>query len=172
MYSLKKNDMRQTKDAEMCDDTLHIECRKCKRAPNIRSSECMGCMVDCITECGNADRIRLRTSRDLELSGQAAELLCELAGIRMFAKSVHRGLKGRNCAGCEHSCERVLASAWSGFPEPSFDTARNGLMKFSPSSPACSNCIQKSYRILDQTELNMGNFRKKVSLEVARKGGR
>ena len=172
LCSVGKNDKEQGKKAEMCDDTLCIECKVCSRAPNIRSPECMKCVIDCIAECGGSDRVKMRTSRDLELSGQAAEFMCELANMKRFVVSVHNSVRSRNCKGCENSCESILTLAWSGFPEPHFDAARNRLMRFSPSDSACRGCMQRSYRVLDQAELNMNNFRKRVSLEIARRGGR
>ena len=167
---LNSKDQKKT-DLEITDDTLCINCRNCRSAPNVRSSECMKCMINNIAVQGNVDRIKLRTSKDMELSGQAVEILCDIASTRRYALMLHEHSHSRTCSGCDHSRRKILDLAWMGFPEPNFDTARNKLMTSNSSDPSCSLCIQKTYRTIDQAELGMENIKKKVSTEVARTRG-
>jgi hypothetical protein len=167
---LKNKDQKKT-DSEIIEDTLCINCRDCKSAPNIRSAECMKCMVNGIAIQGNVDKIKLRTSKDMELSGQAVEILCDIANTRRYALLYHEQSSSRACSGCDHSRKKILDIAWMSFPEPNFDTARNKLMTSNSSESSCSLCIQKTYRTVDQAELGMENIRKKVSTEVARTRG-
>lgn len=167
MVKKKEVEKRTTR---LNDDVLCIDCRSCKKIPNVRSPDCMKCMVINIAEYGNAGRIRLRTSRDLEISGTAAEMMCELSMLyrSMMTSSVNGN---RSCGDCGNSCGKVLDILWAGFPDPNFDSARNMMMSFRPSKSECNSCMQRTYRILDQTELGFNNFRKKISLETARNGG-
>jgi len=163
----KKNN--DTYDAEIKEDVLSINCRSCSKVPDIRSPGCMRCMVHHISRFGNAERIRLRTSRDLELFGPAAETLCEIAAFQWSATlSVNNGRK--SCTGCNNSRSRIMDILWSEFPEPNFDSARGRLMSFRPEDSRCNLCIQKTYRALDQVEHGINNLKKKISLETARVG--
>ena len=165
----KKDD--QGPRAEMSEDILCIDCRGCDKAPSVRSQSCIRCMINNLSVSGSAGRIKLRTSRDLELSGPATELLSDLASIKRTADNLQMYRSSRSCAGCDRSCERVMSSAWEGFPEPYFDVARKRLMISGPSNPSCNTCIQKTYRVLDQTELGIENIRKKISTEITKAGG-
>ena len=171
LRSVLNNKGQKKVGSEIIDDTLRIDCRNCRGAPNIRSSECMKCMINNIAVQGNVDKIRLRTSRDMELSGQAVEILCDIASTRRYALLIQENNRSRMCSGCDHSRRKMLDLAWVGFPEPNFDTARNKLMTSNSSEPSCSLCIQKTYRTLDQAELGIENIKKKISAEVARTRG-
>ena len=157
-------------NAELTENVLSINCRKCSKAPDIRSSGCMRCMIHHISQQGSAERIRLRTSKDLELFGPAAEALCEVAVFyRAASMSMNGG--GKSCSNCANSCSKIMEIAWSGFPDPNFDSARGKLMSFRPADSSCNLCIQKTYRALDQAEHGMNNLKKKISIETARTGG-
>lgn len=157
-------------NTELTDDVLCIDCRCCSKVPDVRTNECMRCMVANISEYGNTGRIRLRTSRDLELSGSAAEMMCELA--MLYRSTIPLSISdSRSCNDCNNSCRKVMEIIWSGFPDPNFDSARGRLTSFHPSKGECNTCIQRTYRTLDQTELGFNNLRKKISMEIARNGG-
>jgi hypothetical protein len=157
-------------DSEITEDVLSINCRKCSKVPDIRSPGCMKCMIGHISQHGSAGRIRLRTSKDLELFGPAAEALCELAVFYRSATFSSNG-NDRSCSDCANSCSNIMETAWTGFPDPNFDSARGRLMSFRPSEGKCNTCIQRTYRALDQAEHGINNLKKKISIESARTGG-
>jgi hypothetical protein len=156
---------------EIIDDILCIDCRRCNHVPEVRSNECIRCIISNLSNLGNANKVKLRTSRDLELSGSAVEILCDMASLDRSANSLSRSEKSHACSGCDHSCAKVFNVAWAGFPDPYFDAARSKLMTFKPSSRECEVCVQKTYRALDQTELGLKNVKRKAALAVARTGG-
>jgi len=165
--NMKKDD---AVGAELSEDVLSINCRKCSKVPDCRSPVCLKCIVHHISQEGNAGRIRLRTSRDLELFGPAAEVLCEMAALYR-STTLCTNLGGRSCSDCDNSCRKIMEIAWAGFPDPKFDSARGRLVSFRPVDGKCNNCIQKTYRALDQAELGMNNLKKRISFEAARTGG-
>lgn len=144
------------------EDIISIDCRGCGRIPDTGSKECISCIVDGISEHGCVSRIRLRTGKDIEISGTAAELFCELSLIYRSARSAVNEEKGR-CRSCKYSCRRIAGLAWEKFPEPDFAGARGVLMTSRTSNKVCGICIQKTYRILDQAELSMGEFYRKIA---------
>lgn len=151
-------------------DTLSIDCRNCMCVPEIRSAECIRCIVSAISEHGNAERIRLRTGRDLEISGPSAEILCELAFVDRSANTMNSSSGRRGCANCQFSCRNVFNVAWQGFPDPYFEAAREMLLSFRAEDQECASCMQRTYRALDQAELGLKNIKKKVSTLAARGG--
>jgi len=156
--------------AELTEDVLSINCRVCNKVPDIRSPGCLRCMVHHISQHGSAGRIRLRTSKDLELFGPAADALCDLAVFYRSA-AVKNNSGGKSCSDCSNSCYMIMGAVWSGFPDLNFDSARGRLMSFRPADGRCNLCIQKTYRALDQAEHGINNLKKKISIETARTGG-
>ncbi|MDR2845908.1 MAG: hypothetical protein LBV63_01340 [Candidatus Methanoplasma sp.] len=157
--------------SEIVDDVLCMDCRSCTHVPEVRSNDCIRCIIAHISQHGNANKVKLRTSRDLELSGFAVEILCEMASLDRSSNSLSRSERSHACSGCSCSCAKVFNVAWAGFPDPYFDAARSKLMNFKPSSRECEVCVQKTYRSLDQSELGLKNIKRKTALEVARTGG-
>jgi len=156
--------------AELSEDVLSINCRLCSKVPDIRSPGCLRCMIFHVSQQGSAGRIRLRTSKDLEIFGPAADAICELAVFyRSAAPVTNKG--GKSCASCGGSFPRVMDIVWSGFPEPNFNAARGSLMSFHPQDSRCSLCVQRTSRALDQAEHGIDNLKKKISVEAARTGG-
>jgi len=160
----------QSSDVEIIGETLCIDCRKCLQIPDIRSSDCVRCIVYNISKCGNSERIKLRTSKDVEISGIAAEILCDMAFLDRSAHTISRSEKSHSCNNCEFSCVNIFNVAWQGFPDPFFESARGKLLTFRPTNRDCDICLQKTYRALDQAELGLNNIKKKVSLEAAKTG--
>jgi len=162
----KNNDIT---GAEIAEDVLSINCRSCTKVPDIRSSVCIRCMIHNISKYGNAERIRLRTSKDLELFGPAAEVLCDMAVF--YGSAYPSASGGKHCSDCRNSNSKIMEALWSEFPDPKFDSARGRLMSFRPEDSRCNLCIQKTYRSLDQAEHGINNLKKKISMETARTGG-
>lgn len=165
----KGNRKNGAEEAKIDGDVLSIDCRECGKVPDAGSGECIRCIVSEISVNGCAARIRLRTGRDTEISGPAAEILCELSFIDRSASSVG-GRPMRRCGSCRHSCDRIVGIAWSAFPAPDFAGARGKLMSFRPSNGVCEVCVQKTYRALDQAELSISEISKRVSAMAERKG--
>jgi len=166
--AIKKKDIG-TADSELDEDVLSINCRKCNKVPDFRSPGCMKCIIHHISQQGSAGRIRLRTSKDLELFGPAAEALCELAVFYGFT-ALGAG-RGRSCSDCANSCPRIMEIVWSGFPDPNFDSARGRLATFQPPDGGCAACVKRTHRALDQAEHGMNDLKKRISIEAARTGG-
>lgn len=158
--------------ASIENDVLCIECTKCNRLPDTRSSECISCIIKCISEVGSSERLRLRTSRDVEVSGTAADILCELASVDRSVRSMSKSDKTRSCNGCRCSPNYVFDRAWQSFPDPNFDMARKEMMSFRPEGRSCENCLMKTYRALDQAEYTLSGIRKKIAIEAVRAGVR
>ncbi len=142
-------------------DTLMIDCNGCSHQPDLCSAVCIRCAVARISALGNADRIRLRAGRDLEVSGAAAEVLCDLASLDRLVRDA-RGRTGIRCGGCEYAGRRIIGEAWEGFPEPCFAGARERLMRFRAEDRRCAGCIQRTYRLLDQAERGLENIRRRT----------
>jgi hypothetical protein len=155
-------DKKKTNRIVADGDMISIDCRGCGKIPDPGSSECISCIVKGISENGCASGIRLRTGKDMEISGKGAELFCELALIYRSGRSAVAEEKGR-CRTCKYSCRKISELAWEKFPEPDFAGARGLLMTSKASGKPCGVCIQKTYRILDQAELSMSEFSKKVA---------
>lgn len=155
--------------AELDGDTLCIDCGGCGQVPDIRSGECVRCVVGRISALGNADRIRLRAGRDLEVFGDAAEVLCDLASLDRLVRGAASST-GLRCGACEHSCKRIVEEVWEDFPEPRFGGVRGRLMGFRAEDRRCVDCIQATYRLLDQAEIGLEEIRRKT-LRTGNTGG-
>ena len=104
----------------------------------------------------------MRTGRDIEISGPAAELLCELSFVDRSSSAVNTVKRGR-CRACRYSEDRIMDIAWETFPEPDFAGARGRLMTFRTGNGVCDVCIQRTYRALDQAELSMSEISRRAS---------
>ena len=135
---------------------LIIECGDCEYLPEPGSKECMRCMVDRMSESGGADRIILRTGRDLEISGESGQTIRKLASIKRNSCSVVRN-KGR-CKRCPSQRNRVMETAWKDFPYPNYYGARE-LLEDSDDE-VCSKCIASTERVLSQMESDIEDIRK------------
>ncbi|MDR3282806.1 MAG: hypothetical protein LBS92_04255 [Candidatus Methanoplasma sp.] len=149
--------------SELIDDALCIDCRGCVRAPEIRSNECVRCIVRHMADNGSASKVRMRTALDTELSGPAVDILGELASIYRSASSMKRSEDSRSCRTCDHSCKMVFSAAWAGFPDPYFDAARSSLARIKTTSSECTVCVKKTLRAIDQAELCLGKVKDAAS---------
>ncbi len=156
--------------SSVIDDVLCIDCRRCTSRPDIKSQGCVRCVVGQITVQGNIERIRLRTSRDLEISGKTVESLCELAFLDRSIRNMSTSASTRSCNGCDYSLMKVFDIAWKGFPDPYFEAAREHLMKFRAEDDACAACLQRTYRALDQAERGLSGIIRGLSSKVGTGG--
>ncbi|MDN5357717.1 MAG: hypothetical protein PWR17_886 [Candidatus Methanomethylophilaceae archaeon] len=168
-FPKKKNGKNGAARSKIDGDVLSIDCRDCGNVPDAGSAECIRCIVSNISENGCAARIRLRTGRDLEISGPAAEILCKLSFIDKSASSIG-GSRTHRCRSCHYSCDKIVSIAWSSFPTPDFSGARGKLMSFRTANNICDVCIQKTYRVLDQAELSVSEISKRTSAMAGGKG--
>ncbi len=137
-------------------NALIIECSGCEYLPEPGSKECMRCMVDRMSESGGADRIILRTGRDLEISGESGQTIRRLASIKRSSCSIVHN-KGR-CKRCPSQRNKVMETAWKDFPYPNYYGAKE-LLEDSDDE-VCSRCIASTERALSQMESDMEDIRK------------
>ena len=145
------------------EDVLSIDCRDCGRIPDAACAECIRCIVTEMKKHGCVERIRMRTGRDIEVSGPAAEIICELLFIDKSSSAIRTKKKGK-CRSCNYSGDRIIDIAWESFPSPDFAGARGKLMSFKTGRNVCDVCVQKTYRALDQAELSISELSQKASL--------
>lgn len=165
----KKNRKDGAAMSEIDGDVLSIDCRGCGKIPDAGSAECIRCIVSNISDKGCVARVRLRTGRDMEISGPAVEILCKLSFIDRSASSVDNN-RAHRCRSCHYSYDRIVGIAWSSFPTPDFSGARGKLMSFRAANNVCDVCIQKTYRALDQAELSVSEISKRTSAMAGGKG--
>ncbi len=155
----KKNQVRSKID----EDVLSIDCRECGRIPDASCAECIRCIITEMKKHGCVERVRMRTGRDIEVSGPVVEILCELTFIDKSSSAIRTKKKGR-CRSCNYSGDKIIEIAWESFPSPDFAGARGKLMSFKTGRNVCDICVQKTYRALDQAELSISELSDKASL--------
>lgn len=148
-------------------DTLCIDCKGCQQIPDAGSPVCINCVCSAVFRHGTADRIKLSAGKDTEISGPAAEIICELAQI---GKPVSVVPDGRKCAKCPRSPERLFDAVWSEFPDPSFGSAYARLYVDGREPPECAACMQRTYSMLKSSEDEMGKIKEKTSDLAKNKG--
>lgn len=144
-------------------DVLSIDCRDCGRIPDAACAECIKCIVTEMKKHGCVERVRMRTGRDIEISGPVTEILSELTFIDRSSSAIRNKKKGK-CRSCNYSGDKIIDIAWESFPSPDFAGARGKLMSFKTKETLCDICVQRTYRALDQAELSISELSKKVSL--------
>ncbi len=158
----KGRDKKKEERSVMDRDVLNINCRICGRVADPAAAECIKCIVTEIKSRGCASRIRLRSGSDIEISGSAAEMLCELSFVDGLSVDMKTGGKMK-CKSCGYSPEKILGIARGSFPVPDFAGARSRLMSFKSGDELCGICIQRTYRSLDQAELSVSELSEKIS---------
>ena len=146
---------------------LMIHCRECTAYPDAGSPACVRCITSSMSRVGTADRVQLKAGKDTEISGPAAEILCDMASL---SRVMLPASAGPRCASCARSPEKVMSSAWSDFPEPSFKAAADRLYTEPGDGPGCANCLQRTHSALMIAEANMERVRRKASRIAAAKG--
>lgn len=133
--------------AELSGDLLVIDCRGCAYAPVPGSNECLRCMVRSMCGAGSADRVVLRTGRDIEISGRAGRAVKEAASAMRWSIPIAKP-KGR-CRMCPASRDSVVRAAWDRFPDGPDGTVRAMLTDI-PDREGCAECVSGTARVLDQ----------------------
>lgn len=154
---------RKTSGQSYLDKTLsilHINCRGCERYTDCCSPDCISCMCEAIAKNGTAEKIRLESAKDTEISGRAAELVCDLARIN---RPLILMPKGRKCAKCPRHPEAIISSTWAEFPDPHFRNACSRLYSDRNDGPECAVCLQKTYTALNSADAEMERIRTKVT---------
>ncbi|MGI6009265.1 MAG: hypothetical protein ACOX8X_03970 [Methanomethylophilus sp.] len=140
---------------------LKIRCRGCDQFPDAGSPACVRCIASAISSEGAAERIWLEGGKDTEIHGPAAEILCNLAQLKMV--NVPNG-GGKRCASCPRSPARIIGDAWADFPDPSFASACDRLYSASDDGPECATCLQRTRSALLMADGSM----RKVKAKAAR----
>jgi len=146
------------------DDILHIDCKNCECTPDPVTVSCMRCMTDCISNHGRAGRIRLRDEMDIEISGAATDILCNLASVDR-SNHISPMERPRRHANCESSLKLVFSIAWDGFPDPHFNAARAKLDDLAVGKVICDACAQRARGAMDQSEFQMRELKKRALIE-------
>ncbi len=133
--------------SELSGDLLVIDCRGCAYAPVPGSNECLRCMVRCMCDAGSADRVVLRTGRDIEISGKAGRLVKDAASAMRWSIPIAKP-KGR-CRMCPASRDAVVRAAWERFPDAPDGSVR-AMLSDIPDRDGCAECAAGTARILDQ----------------------
>ena len=163
MSSFKRKSKRTapgTASTDRDSRSLVISCTGCDQLPDPSNSACARCICEAIAEEGPSERIRLTGTRDTEISGGAARLLCELATLSI---PVIGDMQGRRCRGCSRSPSNVLAGAWADFPEPSLGPAMSRLYSDTGDGPECTVCMQRTYAALKKADDDLSRIRAKAS---------
>lgn len=135
--------------SELSGDLLVIDCRGCAYAPVPGSKECLGCMVRSMCAAGSADRVVLRTGRDIEISGRAGRIVKEAASTMRWSIPV-RAPRGR-CRMCPSSRDSVVRAAWARFPDgPGADV--RAMLDGAPDREGCAECAAGTARVLDRID--------------------
>jgi len=151
LVSSFRKDRSETK-ATVDGNALVIDCSVCELMPEPGSTECMRCMVAKMSAEGGAERIILRTGKDLEISGNSARAIRGIASLKRW--SIPLKERERRCTRCESSRTHVMNVVWESFPEQEFYSARSILSR-GPESDSCSLCLRMTARALDQLESDL-----------------
>ena len=150
LESLIRRDGEHQHPAVRQGDALVIDCRSCRLAPVPGSDECIRCMVEAVSSAGGAERIVLRTGRDVEVSGAACRAVREVASIRRWSTSGSSG--GARCRSCPVSAPSVMAAVWGAFPRSAVFEGRKVLRDGNPDRDECRACVMRTSRSLDRIE--------------------
>ncbi len=147
------------------DGSLNIYCKGCTQFPDPSAARCISCICEAIGACGTSEVIRLTGTREMELSGDAAEIFCDLARLcRPMA-----GITKRKCAGCPRSPEQIYDSVWSEFPDLSFAKACSRLYSDSGDGPECAGCLQRTYLTLTNCDAELKKIEDRIASVAGRK---
>ncbi|MCQ2085390.1 MAG: hypothetical protein MJZ21_04505 [archaeon] len=152
---------------ERNSEILHINCRGCSHFPDGCAPDCISCMCEAVANNGTAEKIRLESGRDVEFSGRAAEMVCNLARIR---RPIIQIPTGRKCARCPRNPESIINFAWSEFPDPNFDAASSRLYSDMSDGPECTACMQRTYNAISAAKNEMEKIRKTAEANAKLKG--
>jgi hypothetical protein len=155
---LRRKDPDKKPGRSMLDsDSLIICCKDCELEPLPGSVECLRCMVECMSSAGSANRIILRTGKDLEISGRSCDAVRQISSLRRW--SVPLKESGKGCSRCNRSRKRIMEDLWASFPDLGYSAARSALSS-EGMDERCSRCTSSSLKALDQMERDMESIRK------------
>ena len=163
----KRNTVPGTAQMNGESGSLIISCSGCGQLPDPSTPACARCICEAIASEGPAERIRLSGTRDTEISGNAAQILCGLATLSI---PVVNDMQGKRCSNCSRSPSNILETAWADFPEPSIAPAMSRLYSDAGDGPECTVCMQKTYAALKKAEEDLTDIRSRASA-MARNGG-
>lgn len=146
------------------DGSISVSCKNCTQYPDPASTKCICCICEAVSVCGATDTIRLSGVKDMEISGDAAEIFCDLARL---CKPIANDQK-RKCVRCPRSPQAIYDSVWSEFPDMSFAKACSRIYTDSRDGPECAGCLQKTYITLSNCDVEMKRIHEKVALMVGR----
>ena len=141
---------------DLTGDLLTIDCRGCGYAPVPGSKECLGCMVERMCETGGADRLVLRTGKDIEISGKAGRAVKEAASLRRW--SLPHDVPTGRCRTCPVSRREIMSRAWERFPEGMTDGLAEQVVSQVPDRDGCRGCIEATVRALVQLDEGMAGI--------------
>ncbi|WII07408.1 hypothetical protein PED39_07400 [Methanomassiliicoccales archaeon LGM-RCC1] len=148
-------DKKTKKKEEPCSiirDSLIIDCSKCELVPEAGSNECFRCMVDRMSRYGSADRIILRTGRDLEVSGRSSAVIKNISSLKRWTTSGE--MMDRACRKCSQNRLAVMNVVWKDFPCMEFTKAKQ-MLTLSDADDKCSRCMRASVAAIEQLEEDM-----------------
>lgn len=146
-------------------DALIIDCRGCGITPVPGSDECIRCMVDSMCEHGGAERVVLRTGRDVEVSGRAGRAIREAASVRRWSYTRER--LGARCRSCPVSRRAVMDAAWAAFPDGTVAEGRRVLgSSDNPGREGCDECVLRTSAALDQVYAGLARIVSDMSSSV------
>lgn len=151
-------------DAELNGDLLVIDCRGCDVTPVPGSKECIGCMVSTMCRTGGADRVVMRTGRDIEISGKAGRVLKDAASLRRWSLPPDAP-KGR-CRTCPISRQTIVSMAWDRFPNNMTGGLASEVMSQIPEREGCAECAATTVKALEQIESGMSDIRNRMSDQI------
>ena len=108
-------------------------------------------MMNCLFSSPSAERIILRTGRDIEVSGKGCKALCQIASLRRCSEPLEE--KDRRCRRCKDSRKEVTGRFWKNFPDISLDfrpRTTDGVM-----DDACRRCIANTDRTIRRLESDL-----------------
>ena len=135
---------------------LRISCDGCERSPDACEPECLKCMTDAVHRAGASERIRMTGTKDIEVTGRAAEAIC------LLSDAVHMNVcdpRDPGCRDCECRPSMMAEALWSTFPEPSFQAAKQVIRREKTDDPGCASCLQRTSALLLNAEVQMERIR-------------
>ncbi len=140
---------KSTAVARMDGNAMVIDCLGCGFTPEPASKECLRCMVNNMSELGGAERIILRTGKDIEISGKTTNVIRNISSLRRWSLPPEND--AFRCKRCNVSRAVVMNDLWDEFPELPFADMMSRLDQ-EGQNEECSDCIRSSIIALEQLQ--------------------
>ena len=147
--------------AAISDETLIINCSRCRFSPDPGTAECIGCMVRTMCSVGSSDRIVLRTGKDVEISGRSGKAIKDTASVMRWSMPQEEP-RGR-CSMCDLSRGQVVKAVWDRFPSDGLGMAHATLQGKRPPGKDCEGCVLRTRRALEQIEAGLKEVTERMS---------